>query len=229
MQTIEQLKTAQAAQISALTAQLALSEAAPLVPDSVMLGKVASWLTYRKRTLSEALDIFKAYTVAPMYEAKNSCTEIAPESCYHGKNMTVKRGPFALSLTVDMGEGYGANVKVTFYGMAGDTLARVCVDIEGPDYIGMFHALAPTSTVQRAAQGRGEGRIVSRQFDRNTLAASLADHVVSWSQGSGPIKTSASHTYLFSADDDQTAPGAQHRHACDQLQNLIDLTTKAGA
>ena len=226
MQTIEQLKAAQAAQIEALTAQLALSEAAPLMPDHVMLGKVAPWLTYRDRTLAEALDIFRAYTVVPMYVAKNSCTEIAPETCFHGKNMAIKSGPYALSLTVDMGEGYGPTAKVTFYGMAGDTLARVTVDIEGPDYIGAFRTLAPESTTQRDRNNR----IVSRQFNRNTLAASLADNVVTWSSGdNGPVKTSASHTYLFCADDDQTAPGEHHSHACGQLQNLIDLTAKAGA
>lgn len=226
MQTIEQLKAAQAVEIETLRAKLALSEAAPLVPDSVMLDKVAPWLTYRKRTLVEALDIFRAYTVAPMYVAKNSCTEIAPETCFHGKNMTIKSGPYALSLTVDMGEGYGPTTKVTFYGMAGDTLARVTVDIEGPDYIGAFRALAPESTTQRDRNNR----IVSRQFNRNTLAASMADNVVAWSSGDGgPIRNSASHTYLFCANDDQTAPGEHHRHACDQLQNLIDATTKAGA
>ena len=226
MQTIEQLKAAQAVQIETLTAQLELSEAAPLVPDSVMLGKVAPWLTYRDRTLAEALDIFRAYTVAPMYEAKDGCTEIAPETCYHGKNMTIKSGPYAFSLTVDMSEGYDPTAKVIFYGMVGDTLARVTVNIKGPDYIGTFKALAPESTTQRDRNNR----IVSHQFNRNTLAASLADHVVAWSSGNnGPVKTSASHTYLFCADNDQTTPGEHHSHACGQLQNLVDLTAKAGA
>lgn len=225
MQTIEQLKAAQAAQIESLTAQLALSEAAPLVPDSVMLDKVAPWLTYRKRTLAEALDIFRAYTVAPMYVAKNSCTEIAPENCFHGKNMTIKSGPYALSLTVDMGEGYGPTAKVTFYGMAGDTLARVTVDIEGPDYIGAFKALAPSVTVERDPRGR----VVRRTYNRNVLAASIADDVVSFASGcAGPVKTAANHVYLFCSDTEDRAPGSQNRHACGQLQNLINATTTAG-
>ena len=226
MQTIEQLKQAQTAQLESLQKQIDIAEAAPVTPDSVILGKLAPWVIYRERTLAQALDLFRAYTVVPMYLAKNTCTEIAPEDCYHGKNMTIQRGPFALAMTVDKGEGYGPTVKIKFYGMVGDTVAQIGVDVEGPDYIGAFSALAPSVTEQR---DRG-GRITSRTFNRNTLAASLFDDCVSWSSGDfGAIKKSASHTYLLCADDGRTAPGGDSSHACGQLQNLIDATEKKGA
>lgn len=227
MQTIEQLKAAQAAQIEALEKQLAYSEAAPVTPDSVMLNKLAPWLIYRKRTLSHALDIFRAYAVEPMYRAKSTCTEIAPVDLYHGKNMQVKAGPFALAITVEKGEGFGPSVKIKFYGMVGDTVAQIGIDIEGPDYIGMFHALAPSVNEIRNAR---TGRVESRSFNRNCLLASLTDEVVSWSSGDfGAIKKSAQHTYLLCADTESRAPGGDNSHACGQFQNLIDATEKKGA
>lgn len=223
MKTIEQLQAEHAAAIDTAQKQLAIASAAPVTPDNVMLGKLAPWVIYRKRTLAQALDLFRAYTVVPMYMAKNSSTEIAPEGCYHGRNMTIQRGPFALAMTVDKGDGYGPSVKFKFYGMVGDTVAQIGVDIEGPDYIGMFNALAPELSETRDRNGR----IIARQFQSNTLARSLFDHVVTWSSGDvGPIKKSASHSYLLQSDDDRTAPGGESSHACGQLQNLIDATEK---
>jgi hypothetical protein len=227
MQTIEQLKAAQAAQIEALEKQLAYSEAAPITPDGVMLGKLAPWLIYRKRTLSQALDIFRAYTVEPMHLAKSACTEIAPADLYHGKNMQVKSGPYAMAITVDKGEGFGPSVKIKFYGMLGDTVAQVGIDIEGPDYIGVFHALTPSFNEIRNAR---TGRVESRSFNRNCLLASLTDDVVSWSTGDfGQVKKSASHTYLLCAETESRTPGAENLHACGQFQNLIDATADKGA
>lgn len=223
MQTIEQLEAKHAAAKARLEAEHALARKAQFPPDSVQISaSLAPWLVYRKRPLADALAMFKASQVVPQWAYKSTFTRLQPESKATAKDGARGDGPFAVALNVDSGDGYGPNLEVKFFTMAGDTLCLAVIDIEGPDYIGAFGALRANAVEIR---DRRTDRLESRHFNPNHLLNGLTDKVISWASGdSGPIKTSAAHTYLLMCDQDETATGADNAHACDQLQNLIDAT-----
>lgn len=218
MKTVEQLREEQAKEIAKLEAEHATARLCPLVPDAVQMTRTAKdmpWISYRKRSLSGALDIIAAYTVVPCYKFRKTFLQIVPRG-RADDDSEEKEGPFAIVMTVNQGKGYGPNLELYFFGLLDDgSTARINVGIEGPDYIGGFSALGATRTPiawnyrNHPTEWRiGPGRL-----------AGFADSLVQWSTGS-PNDTRFS--YLLCADDELRRPGPEMSHAMGQLRNIRD-------
>lgn len=226
MKTIEQLRAENAEKEKTLAAELELAEQCLFPPDGVQLNSsLGPWITYRKRTLAEALEMFKASPVVPCFRYKGTFTRVTPAALAKPDCGEQVAGPFAVELNVSEGEGFGPSLTLSFFTTTRDgRICRARIDIEGPGYIGTFHAVSHTPKEERD----GRGRITSRTYRPNALLNGLCDNVITWSSGDmGPIKRSAQTSYLLMCDQDETAQGTENVHACAQLQNLIDSTEPA--
>lgn len=223
MQDIQALKAKHAAEVARLERELQIAKQMPLAPDSVLLGAKddrAPWVTYRKRTFAQALEIFRAFQILPAYVHKGAFTEIQPEGMAR-PDSHVAQGPFALWLNVDCAADgqFGPSAKLHFFATVNGNPYRVNVDLEGPGYIGVCHAFRPSAVEERD----GRRRLVRRSYRANATLNGLADHVIGWSYGAGGlIASGARHSYLICADDDAVMSGGEHGHACGQLANIAD-------
>lgn len=207
---------------------MSLSAALPFTPDTILETSTgAPWIIYRGRTLAEAVAMFAAFQIAPMYKLRGRYVYLAPVETVKDESATVEDGPFAAAIGVEQGQGYGPTAKLWFYAMAGDETVRVIIDIKGPDYIGGFSALRPT--VSESYSGKtSRSSVIRRAYGANPLLNGLCDNVVSWG-GGGPIADSAKHDYLICADDDAVAIGSDHTHAAGQMANIVDATARKDA
>ena len=79
MKTLAQLESENAAAVAKLQRELAIAALMPVAPDSVMdNGSRPAWVTYRARSLAQALELFAAFNIAPFYECRDSCLSLAP-------------------------------------------------------------------------------------------------------------------------------------------------------
>lgn len=218
MKTLEEMKAEQAKALAKLEAEHALAALAPVPPDSVQLSPKSTrppWIVYRKKPLSAALAILAAYTVAPFNRYRGTFTQLTPPgTCEDGEEVG---GPFAVALDVSQGEGFGPSATLYFFAPVGDGLARIVIDIDGPDYIGGFSALAAGR--QPIMGGRFGNEVIGYTFTANQALNGLADSFVHWGGGS---KKDAHFTYLFQADSEEPAPAEEMTHALGQLRNLRD-------
>lgn len=224
MKTLAQLESENAAAVAKLARELSIAALMPAAPDAVQINRtLPAWVTYRARTLAQALELFAAFNIAPFYECRDSFLTLAPvECCKAPDDVTIASGPYALQLTMVHGAGFGPSAEVAFYTRIAGDIYQIHVDIAGPGYIGAFNALQ-ASPVEEC--DRRTSLLIARSWRANALLNGLFDKVISWASGeSGPIKDSARHSYLLCADDDSEMTGGEHSHACGQLQNLIDAT-----
>lgn len=208
MQTIEQLKAKHAAEVARLEKELDVASRAPVAPKRAQMtsGGLPSWLIYRADSLAAALEIMNAAPVVPFYSYKSTFTRMQPEALATEKSGEVTGGPYAASLYVSQGEGFGPSVELRFFVMAGEEICAAHIDL-GEEF--------------RPSQAWGYGarlnvvrgyreRIERRDWSANTLLSALADKAMRWGTGSD---TSATYEYLFAAD---TVDGGTE-HATAQL------------
>lgn len=217
---LQQMQARHEAERARLEAELAIAAAMPFTPDSCQAtAKGAPWASYRDRTMPEALALFRAFTVMPVYYYSGTFGHIVPESLAPAddKRAEIKGGPFAAWLRVSQGEGFGPGATLIFYAQVNGAPYRVNIGIKGPDYIGGCSAFGARMVEQRD----GRRRVISRTYQANATLNGLADRAISWG-GGGSMQTGADFTYLICADDDEIMPGADHSHASGQLQNIAD-------
>lgn len=225
MKSIEQLNAEHAAAMVKLADEHALAAIMPAVPDTVLLrkGRHPSWAIYRKRTLSQAIELAALFHCVPLYQHKGTFTELTPDGCGDPK-ANIVAGPFACVLDVNQGGGFGPSVQIYFYAGIDDPavapqkrLVRVVIDIEGPGYIGGFPALAAT---RRPIMGGPRGNmVIGHEFSANNALNGYADSYVRWGTGDN---TTARFSYLFCADDESALSFTEQTHALGQLRNLRD-------
>lgn len=228
MKTIDQLKAEQSAQLAKLEYELNVANAMPLTPDRVMQTALGEpWVTYKVKGIRPVIDLMRAFVVVPMVMLKDGCTYIKPLEQIKPEKHEKTTGTYAVSLTVNQGSGFGPDVKLYFFArVEAIGLIRVCINVDGPDYIGMYKALAADVSEQRDRNNR----ITARSYSANTRLYSLCDNLINWSSGdSGPIKTSANIQYFFCADVDGDSPGAEQSHTIGQLTNLCDMVEPENA
>jgi hypothetical protein len=225
MKSIAELNAEHSAAIAKLEAEHALASLMPAAPDSVQLGKGRrpSWIVYRKRSLSAALELMELFHCVPLYRYKGTFTELTPDGCADERSEETG-GPFAFALDVNQGAGYGPSVQIYFYAGVSDPalapqsrLVRVVIDIDGPDYIGAFSALGASFIPVAWTPRRNE----PSEWRVGPCAAlsGLADSYVQWASGS---KKACRFTYLFCADQAEAMTMTANVHALDQLCNLRD-------
>ena len=219
MKTLAQFEQETAAARAKLMGEIALATAAPVPPVRVLLtsADLPHWLIYESETMAAALEIMAAAPIVPAYAYKSTFTRIQPEAFATEKSGTVTAGPFAASLKIDQGAGYGPNAELRFFVMAGEQLCAAHVSI-GP-------RSAPANHWQWSAAWRKDprgrklrdagGRKERGDFVRNTLLSAHADHVIAWATGGD---ASASFEYFFMADTEEG--GADH--AAEQIRLIAE-------
>lgn len=201
-----------------LEAEHAVAGRATVPPVRVQLtsGGLATWLTYQADDLAAALAIMAAAPIVPAYAYKGTFTRIQPETLATDKSGDVVAGPFAASLDVSQGEGFGPSAKLRFFVMAGDDLCEAHVDI-GPRYsAGAAWRWGAGFTRDPRGRGKGRddyGREVRGEWRQNTTLAAMSDHLIRWGSGAD---TSAHFQYFWMAD---TVEGGAD-HAAAQLATL---------
>ena len=224
MKTLENLKKEHAAAVARLEAEHAIAAACPLPPDSVMhFGKRAPWVTFKRTTLAEVLEVMRAFTITPAEVFRYGSTSICPESELSARDREraiSDSGQFACWIDVDQGEGYGPSAKLSFFArLASGALVRIFVEF-GAGYIGSCPALGAARHVRRDPR---TDRLIESRFEPNLEARSASDKFIKWGTGTvGPIKTAAHFSYLFCSDTQDEAPGAECSHALAQLEILAE-------
>lgn len=206
MRTIEELKAKHAAEVERLEKEIAIAGRAPVAPHRAQLTSsgLPTWLHYRAETLAAALEIMNAAPVVPFYSYKNGFTRMQPEAFATEKSGEVTGGPYAASLYVSQGEGFGPSVELRFFVLAGDEICAAHVAI-GPE----FQPSQAWSFGAHCNVVRGyRERIERRDWSANRLLSALADRAMRWGTGSD---TSATYEYLFAADT--VEGGAEHATA----------------
>lgn len=236
---IAQFEAKQAAERAAFEKQLAVNERVanaglPALPEYVgglLYG--AQLITYRNdrqapRTLRQAIELFKAFTVVPAQVLRDGSTMVHPQNELPEKVKRYKQdgcrnmGDYVAEIRVSHISDSPAptTAKLHFFARASGILFNVEIEF-GTGYIGSCPQLRPVVREERARNGR----IVSRTFQRNAVLNGAADSYLSYGSGDfGPIKTSADHRYLFVSDmGDADALGADCTHAVAMLESVADF------
>ncbi|MGH9931701.1 MAG: hypothetical protein ACREA9_21065 [Pyrinomonadaceae bacterium] len=223
MKTIEQLQQEQAKQLAKLEYELNVAAAMPVTPDRVMATTLGEpWVTYKVKGIRPVIELMQRFTVVSMSVLKDGCTSVKPLEQMKPEKRDNANGTYACTLTVNEGDRISVNAKFHFFARVEPIgLVRVIADIEGPDYIGGYRALGAVISEQR--DRNRNNRITARSYSANPRLYGLFDHRINWATGDmGPIKTGANIEYFLCAEFEGDTPGAQQRHALDQLTNLCD-------
>lgn len=229
MKTLEQLKAEQDKQTAELIRQHETANACPLPPDSVMVSSAerAPWVSYKRETLSQALEVFKAFTIIPCEHFRASSSVIMPRECmtkretrdYVENERAESSGPYAAWVQVaHYGHANSDAAKLTFYAQTGAGSVRVSVKF-GKGYIGQCNGLR--AQVVSSERDRRD-RLIAQSYGRNPIIGPLADKVIKWGLYEGAKEESAQFYYLFCADQFETMPGADQSHALSMLAIVAD-------
>lgn len=217
MESIDALKAKHAATLAKLESELAIAAALPLTPDAVQFyAKRPSWISYRDRTLTQALDVIRAFQIVPFYEFRGTFCQLVPQGQEDSKAQE-RGGPYAIALNVSSGERFGPSAKLFFYSTLpnGDSI-RVNIELAGPGYIGSFDRLAGS---RKPVAYDKRGNVTQWLIGPNHIGLGHSDSYVQWSTGDD--KT-GQHSYLFCADTESPAMGGDMTHAIGQLVNMRD-------
>lgn len=229
MKTLEQLQAEQAKQTAELIRQHETANACPLVPDQVTIVGAADrapWVSYKRETLTQALEVFKAFTIIPCEHFRASSSVIMPRECmgkretrdYVENERAKSSGPYACWLNVTHYSHANSDAaELVFYAQTGAGPIRVMVKF-GAGYIGQCHGLRAVADETR---DRG-GRVIARNYQRNPEAMAVCDKHIKWGCYEGAKEESAQFSYLFVSDQFETMPGADQSHALAQLEILAD-------
>lgn len=197
MQTLADLQAKQANEIERLQAELAIAAAAPVLPKRVQLTTLGTpLLHYEAATLTEALAIMNAAGVIPMHRTKAGYTRLQPweiaavDAKHDWQDMS---GPYACSLHVSQGDGFGPSTELRFFVRCGETICAAHVQLRSGfrDAYQRFGA----QYIYKNQTTRAKASLL--EIRANNRLAAASQERVKWGTGS----TDAAHfDYLFSAD-----------------------------
>ncbi|MNQ72355.1 hypothetical protein D3C85_870570 [compost metagenome] len=228
MQSINELKAKQARELADLEAHHAFAKLLPVMPYHVNLTMSTGTpcASIKVEGIGGALEALKAFTIVPFTEYRDGSTlRLEPMTLIRGIDKDKYADQWAVSVRTDTnfcGEmGPHTSVKVWFYARiegAYQANGMVCItlDVNGPDYIGNFKALAPSCEYTSNARTQ-----VKRGSIRpNAALNGYCDRFHSWSVPGNR----ALYDFLIVgdyADQDATGP-KQLSHLFGQLQNMSD-------
>lgn len=225
MQTIEQLQAKQAATMARLEKELAVAKLLPAVPHYVDASANMGWplASYKVKGIRGAIAMLKAFTVVPFTEYRDGCTRLQPVQFVPESKRDTHAGQWALAIGVNTDFvstcNAGTDVRIRFFArVEGLDVVNIWLDVEGPNYIGSFQALA--ADCQMRNTGRfGHGRTVVAGSVRPNAAMNRAtDKFIQWSTGT-PER--ANIDYLVRADlANVDTPAAELTHALAVLTGL---------
>lgn len=228
MKTIEELNAEHAKALQALQTAHTIAQACPVVPKHVTSElSNCPWVAYDVKTLRDAVDVFRAFTVRNFAHYRGTFGHLKPESLMKPKdleNATMLSSGFVCGIRVSHTHGqYGPNAELWFFAMlqieGKARPVRVMVRFGG-NYIGACQALRPVTHETKGIRNT----TAERRFTYNEDARALSDYQVSWgSYEYGPLKTHSEFDYLFCGDVYEDAIGTEHEHAIGQLVNLADI------
>lgn len=240
MMTPEEFAAKQAKELAAFQAEQRIariiSDAGLPIPNYIG-GKVHGALSlhyhnnsHKPRPMREAIDLFERFPlIVPAHVMRAGCTMVHPEKDlpereakqgYKRETGARNSGSYAARLRVSHIKGSQTRAEIEFFARVGGVLFTVSVDF-GSEYIGNCSKLAPEVVENRNRMNRLESRV----FNANRIAHVHADSLLTFASGDlGPIKESADHRYLFSADHDDgedVAP-ADCEHAVSAMRAIAD-------
>lgn len=211
MKTIEQLNAEHAKALLVLNNEIAIANACPVPPNSVMSFSPNSWVSYKAESMLEAIEVFKAFKKVNMEHRKGTYTTLQPFSTKYEK--AEHKGDYAAFLDVSEGEGFGPTVKLIFFADIGLQVVRVNIEV------GKYNSGYKYRASIREVRDNRTKRILSRTYENNAALNGYADSVISYSSCDyGPIKKSAQKCYLFVADDGESC--TEFGHVIGQLENI---------
>lgn len=230
MQSIDDLKAKQAQELAKLEAEHKFAALLPFEPSYIALSCATGTprVSFKVEGLGGALEALKAFTVVPFTEYRNGGLHLKPVALCEGADPDRHSDQWAVSLVAETDFlshlGYPlTTVKLKFFArvpgvIETNGIVRVTLDIQGPDHIGGFNALAATC----AFTGKGSGRHIERNSKAPNLALNgYCDRVISYG-GMGDNR--AYYVYLIHSDyADQDCSGSKElSHLYGQLQNMAD-------
>jgi hypothetical protein len=225
MKDINQLRAEHAAQLAKLEREIAIASAMPIAPDSVMVtGFGEPWITYKRVKLSEALEVFRAFRIAPCSLWRGTFTTIKPEALLTDRERESYRedfGPCAAWIEVHQGEGFGPSAELEFFAETSVGIVRVKVSF-GSGYIETAPQLS--ARFEEIKGGRNGRETVELRALPNPECRAIADHFVKWSVGGfgERLKRAARFSYMLCANESEALNGADQSHALSMLEILAD-------
>jgi len=227
MQTVEQLKAKQAAELAKLEAANALAALLPIPPKMAFAERVTGtpFVCYDVDGVAGAIEAIKLFTVVPFTEYRNGSLKLCPMQFVPEEKRDVHAGQWALQIDVKhhffshCGAGTTATIKFFARVQGVDVPVHIWLDIKGQGYIGSMPKWAPTASIKRGRFGHESGGGVERGSVRaNVILSSQCQRTITWGTGGDDW---ANHSYLVSADyADQDATPDELTHALAVLENL---------
>lgn len=222
METIEQLKAKQAAELAKLEAEHAIAVLAPVPPKSVMLTSVPerAWISYEAADLREAVELMGKFQPLAFAKFKGTFTRFQPESLHDPKRGEEVAGPFVCGLDVSQGEGFGPGVILFFFARLGDDVCKVRITLQR-GYASQFGQYGAAFVPDQRGNGK---RLDSRDSYRrghwqaNPTLRGLADETIKW--GSGDEKSAHFSYYLMADNEDSDGLAIWETHAAPMLENI---------
>lgn len=230
MQDINELKAQQAQQareLAELEAKQAFAQLLPLAPSYVTVSALTGTprASFKVQGLGGALEALKAFTIVPFTEYRGGgCLNLKPIALCKGIDADKHADQWAASLVADTtfisDLGPHTKVKLKFFAripgaFQANGVIHVTLDIQGPDYIGMFNALGASCEL---SPGRKQVKQGTKR--PNDALNGYFDRVITWASDD----TSANYEYLICSDwSDKDATGPKElSHLFGQLQNMSD-------
>jgi hypothetical protein len=219
MQTMAELIAKQEAERAKLEKQHAIALLCPVPPKSVQLtsGGLATWISYETESLVDALALAERLgDVLPFWQYKGTFTRFQPEGLATEKSGEQVAGPFAFSLDVSQGDGFGPSAKLkAFYRLSSGEIVQAHIDLRPAGYgPAAWHNFRASPVYRSSGWGNRETRIIDDWRANNSLSA-MSDKLTKWGTGD---KKSAHFEYHFAADYEE---GGQS-HALAQLWSVAE-------
>ncbi len=227
MQTVEEMKAKQAADLAKLEAEHAIACNLPLPPKMAMLVSTGekAWITYEAPDLWAALDLMAKFEPIGFYKFKGTYTRFEPEAINDARKRDKGESDgvaMVAKLTVDQGEGFGPNVALSFFAYVGADICQIKIDLRPTGY-------GPPSWWQYAARfnahPRGQSRTldgnryISGDFMPNPNLSGMTDSYVKWGTGS---REGARYTYAITADCEAADYSVEWNDARLRLENIAN-------
>lgn len=205
MQTVEEMKAKQAADLAKLEAEHAIACKLPLPPKFAMLVSTGekAWITYEAPDLWAALELMAKFDPIGFHKFKGTYTRYEPEAVNAARKKDKGESDgLALVAKFDTsgGEGHGPNVSLCFFAYVGDDICKIKIDLRPEGY-------GPASWGQYGPRfqrnGRGQSRVldgsryIAGDFTPNPTLSGMTDAYTKWGSGS---REAWQYTYALCAD-----------------------------
>lgn len=203
MQTVEEMKAKQAADLAKLEAEHAIASGLPLPPKFVMLVSTGekAWVTYYVADLWEALETMAKFEPLAMYKFKGTYTRYEPEAINDARKKDKGESdgvPLVAKIVTSGGEGHGPNAALEFFAYVGGDICKIKCDLHGR-YGRNASGYGPRFV--QAANGRSRvldgPRYLRGDFRANDKLAAMACGYTMWGTG---CDKAWQFTYALAAD-----------------------------